>query len=251
MFIWAAIMLGFLGSMHCIGMCGAIALALPLNRKNKFTLLTGSLFYNLGRITTYAFIGLLFGFIGQGFLLAGFQSVLSLILGIVILISVIISGKWFLSVKWLHYINKPIGKLKHNIAVLFGKKSNQALYFIGMLNGLLPCGFVYFAIIGAISTLHAYNGTLFMAMFGVGTLPAMMLVNILSAWVSIGLRNTIKKITPYVVAGIAVVLILRGMNLGIPYISPKTQIIHIENAYNNNEKIQVMDCCAKPAGCKK
>ncbi|MGZ4043606.1 MAG: sulfite exporter TauE/SafE family protein, partial [Bacteroidia bacterium] len=92
--IVAAISLGLLGSFHCIGMCGPIALALPVHQATVFRKVVAILLYNSGRIITYSLLGLLFGIIGQGFAVFGLQQVLSVSLGTLILLSIILPKKF-------------------------------------------------------------------------------------------------------------------------------------------------------------
>lgn len=219
MFILAAITLGFLGSFHCIGMCGPIALTIPLNRESKLNIFSGTVIYNIGRITTYSIIGLLFGFLGKSFVIAGWQSILSIALGISILIILLlpnISKKYFPTSFLMIFLEK----LKSKIRILFGIKTLISLYSIGILNGLLPCGLVYMAIAGSVATGDEIKGAVFMAGFGLGTLPAMMLVSFIRDYITIGFRENIRKLVPVFVGIMALLLILRGLNLGIPYISP-------------------------------
>lgn len=219
--IASAIMLGLFGSFHCLGMCGPIALALPLNTKSFATKLAGTLSYNFGRIVTYSFIGMLFGIFGKGLQLAGFLQATSIALGVVILLSLVLpalfkkmnfSAKWYL--KFNNWINKSIG-------IFLKRKSNGALFVLGLLNGLLPCGLVYIAVTGALVYGGPTEGALFMAIFGWGTLPMMGLLPLLSHTLSGSVRRKMTKAIPYVMALFAVLFILRGMNLGIPYVSPK------------------------------
>jgi hypothetical protein len=89
-----------------------------------------------------------------------------------------------------------------------------------LLNGLLPCGLVYLGIIGALSTGDTFKGALFMIGFGLGTLPAMLSITFIRDYIGMRFRNGVKRMVPVFVAVMAVMLILRGMNLGIPYVSP-------------------------------
>jgi hypothetical protein len=248
MFIPVAFSLGFLGSFHCMGMCGPIALALPLNRKNMFTMVVGSSAYNLGRVFTYSLIGLVFGLIGQGLFLAGYQNILSITLGVLILASLVLAG-WAAKFNPNGLLYRMVNAVKSKLIPLFNKRSTGGLFLIGTLNGLLPCGFVYMGITGALATGSALNGAMFMAFFGLGTLPAMMLVNLMSGMVSVSFRNVVKKISPVVIGLMALVLILRGMNLGIPYISPEItqKKVEIKAADGTTKEVemQVSDCCKK------
>lgn len=215
----AALSLGFLGSFHCVGMCGPIALAIPVRRTSRFSVLRGALVYNLGRVIAYAFMGLLFGFVGKGFALAGWQNVLSVVLGILLLIAIALP---FLPNRYLRFpfLLKGLEKLKSSIRKLFGMHSRFTLFFIGLLNGFLPCGFVYLAIAGALAAGDVLTGMLFMAAFGAGTLPAMMAVTLFREKIGLRFRTRIRRTVPIFVGIMALMLILRGLSLGIPYLSP-------------------------------
>ena len=90
--VLAAISLGLLGSFHCIGMCGPIALALPVHQYSPFKKYLGIFLYNVGRVTTYTFLGIVFGLLGQSFFLGGFQQILSITIGVLLLLSVILTN---------------------------------------------------------------------------------------------------------------------------------------------------------------
>ena len=218
---WTAIALGFLGSFHCVGMCGPIALALPLNQNSILTKISGVLLYNLGRMFTYALFGGLFGLVGQSFVIAGYQQALSITLGVAILIMVLLPNQLANRFRITANIYSFIGKIKQQLGILFKKKSYPSLFFIGTLNGLLPCGLVYLGIAGAIATGSSLQGSVFMAVFGLGTFPAMIVLSLLGNSISINFRSKIRKAMPVFIVGMALLLILRGMNLGIPYVSPQ------------------------------
>ena len=215
----AALVMGAIGSMHCIGMCGPIALALPLSEENNFSRFTGALLYNLGRAFTYAVIGMLLGLVGQSINLFGFQQVFSISLGVLILLFVLIAGKkdWLQQSRFLAPFFRSVRK---NIASLFNKRGLGSMFGIGMLNGLLPCGLVYLAAAGAITTGDAYKSALFMAAFGLGTLPMMWAVAFFGSFINLRTRRIFNSAYPYVMAIMACLLILRGLGLDIPYISP-------------------------------
>lgn len=219
--ILAAITLGFIGSFHCVGMCGPIALALPLDQNSFVSKVTGAILYNLGRMFTYALFGGLFGLVGESFVIAGYQQILSIILGSAILIMVLLPNQIFSRYRITGSIYSTIGKLKHRLSGLFKKSGYSPLFFIGTLNGLLPCGLVYLGIAGAMATGNSLQGSLFMAMFGLGTLPAMFSLSLLGNSISMNYRNKINKAIPTFLVATALLLILRGMNLGIPYVSPE------------------------------
>ncbi len=233
--ILAAISLGLLGSFHCIGMCGPIALALPVHHYSNFKKYIGIFLYNLGRVTTYTLLGLLFGLLGQSFFLGGFQQALSISIGVLLLLSVIFTNtNWFNS-KHLSFIYSFINSVKIQLGNLFNKKGLHFLFFIGILNGLLPCGLVYLGIAGAIATGHYMEGAEFMFYFGIGTVPIMYAVAFFGQFITLKYRNHIRKAMPVVVTVMAIMLIVRGLNLGIPYLSPAFE-----------KESHEVTCCEKP-----
>lgn len=232
--ILAAFTMGVIGSFHCVGMCGPLALALPLKDDSLFSKFTGALLYNSGRIITYSLFGVVMGSIGQGFSFFGFQQWLSIIAGSLIALLVIVP-KFFPSL--------PAGnrattvffeKIRHTFGQLFFKKNQSTLFAIGFLNGLLPCGLVYLAIAGATATGNIVNAVLFMAAFGAGTLPVMWSIAFWGNFINVNIRQRIRSVYPYMMVLMACLLILRGMGLGIPYISPV------------QEHADRMNCVAKP-----
>lgn len=226
--IAAALLLGFLGSFHCVGMCGPIALALPLNRTSAFTKFSGTLVYNFGRILTYSLLGFLLGLLGKGFVIAGYQQALSITAGCIILILFLFSGKTNDSKNIFSSLFGLIGRVKGQLRNQFSISSYTSLFSIGLLNGLLPCGLVYLGIAGAVATGDGMQGSIFMSFFGLGTLPAMITITLMNGWISLNFRNKIKKVMPVFIVGMAFLLILRGMNLGIPYVSPKMSATKVE-----------------------
>lgn len=233
--IVAAFIMGILGSFHCVGMCGPLALSLPLNDSGIAAKFSGALIYNAGRIVTYASFGLLFGLIGQTASLFGFQQWLSIIAGAGILLFVILPKKYKLQHTASTYTNGIFAKLRSALGKLFSQKSNSSLFIIGLLNGLLPCGLVYMAVAGAIAVGDLSGSILFMAAFGLGTLPIMWSIAFFGNYVGISLRQKIRRAYPYMMGLIACLLILRGLGLGIPFVSP--QMIE--------KKAEVRGCCTK------
>lgn len=232
----AAISLGLLGSFHCIGMCGPIALALPVHQYSTLKKYLGIFLYNLGRVTTYTFLGVVFGLLGQSFFLGGFQQILSITIGVLLLLSVVLTNvKSLNTAKDLGFIYSFINSVKLQLGNLFNKKGLHFLFFIGLLNGLLPCGLVYLGIAGAIATGHYMKGAEFMFYFGIGTVPIMYAVAFLGQFITVKYRNHIRQAMPYVVSVMAVLLIIRGLNLGIPYLSPQFE-----------KESNKVSCCEKP-----
>ncbi len=220
-----ALALGFLGSFHCVGMCGPIALALPLNRESLLSKITGALIYNSGRIFTYSLFGALFGLLGQSIVIAGYQQALSITLGTVVLLMLLLPNKIVNKFKVFTSAFSYIGSVKQKLKNLFKKNSLTSLFLIGTLNGLLPCGLVYLGIAGAAASGNIIQGSLFMAAFGLGTLPAMLTTALISNSININFRKKINKAVPVFIAAMALLLILRGLNLGIPYVSPEMSAV--------------------------
>ncbi|MFC2114525.1 sulfite exporter TauE/SafE family protein [Bacteroidota bacterium] len=224
-YLITALTLGFIGSAHCAGMCGPIALALPLNRKNLWTRISGSLVYNLGKIITYGILGLVFGLFGQGLLMAGFQQWVSILLGIIMILSVFFPILFKNKAVIDKLIQRFVAGFASKLRSLFVIYSYPSLFIIGLLNGLLPCGLVYIAIAGAIGTGNYIMGGLSMLFFGIGTAPMLIGISFLGSTISNSFRKWMNKLIPVVVIVIGVLFILRGLNLGIPYVSPKSQML--------------------------
>jgi uncharacterized protein len=219
--IYAAFLVGLVGSLHCIGMCGPIAIALPVPDSNNLSFFTGRILYNLGRVVTYAFLGAVLGLVGSKIALAGAQQVVSIVLGIVIIIAVLLPQKYKNFFAQHPVIQKLAHPLKSNIGVLFSKGTFSAMFLIGILNGFLPCGLVYVALAGAIASGDAISGVAVMILFGFGTVPAMFGASVFGKFINIGIRTKIRKAVPVLAILLGVIFILRGMNLGIPMLSPK------------------------------
>lgn len=217
--ITGGLLLGAFSSLHCIGMCGPLALAIPVQHLPLWQQRVAAILYNVGRIVTYASFGLLFGLAGRGLYLAGLQQWISIITGAVILLFIInyylLKKAW--QPKWTLKLHTGVQQLMIRTLHANGK---AAYVLLGMVNGLLPCGMVYVAIAAALNFRAVEQSVLFMSAFGAGTLPLMFLLSILGSSFSFTIRTRIKKVVPYLMTVMAVLLILRGMNLGIPFISP-------------------------------
>lgn len=217
--ITGGLLLGAFSSLHCVGMCGPLALALPVQHLPVWQQRVSALMYNAGRIVTYALFGLLFGLAGRGLYMAGFQQWLSIISGAVILVFILnyylLKKAW--QPKWALKLHGVVQQLMIK-TLRTGRKETYLL--LGIINGLLPCGMVYVALAAALNFREVQQGVLFMSGFGAGTVPLMLLLSIAGSSFSFSLRARVKKIVPYLMTVMAVLLILRGMNLGIPFISP-------------------------------
>ncbi|MBI1937779.1 MAG: sulfite exporter TauE/SafE family protein [Ignavibacteriales bacterium] len=219
--VWTGFIVGLAGSLHCIGMCGPIAFALPVSNQSNFKIMLGRVLYNLGRVVTYSILGALFGLFGSRLVLFGLQQHLSIGFGIIIMIYVFTPGKIKTKIAGTFFYKHATALLKSQFAKLLSVNSNSSLFTIGLLNGLLPCGFVYVGIAGAVSTGNFLSGSFYMALFGLGTFPAMLAASVFGKFININLKRKINRFVPVLAVVLAILFILRGMNLGIPYISPK------------------------------
>lgn len=219
--ILSGLIMGLVGSLHCLGMCGPIAIAIPGRSDEKLTVVIDSLIYNFGRVVTYMIMGLIVGLLGSTISLAGYQEIISIVAGALLLIIVIIPRKWEVAIGNISFIKAGGDKLKNAFRKIINKKSMSSLFGIGLLNGMLPCGLVYAALIAAIAFGSVTSAITFMFFFGLGTIPMLAAVFIMKGMLSVELRRKINKLIPVGIAIVAIILILRGMSLGIPYISPK------------------------------
>ncbi len=236
--IWTGFIVGLVGSLHCIGMCGPIVLALPGQGKSNLKFLISRVLYNFGRVIAYSILGMLIGVLGIGVRLAGYQSRLSLALGIIVLIGVLIPTHFF-SKLFSGGIWKRMGDSFNRLWFRLSKKSTaSSMLLIGLLNGFLPCGFVYFGLVGAASTPSVVTSAAYMALFGIGTIPVMLATAYAGNFIGIKVRLAVQRFIPIGAIIIALLLILRGLDLGIPYVSPK-----ITTVEKHGQKIVEMECC--------
>jgi uncharacterized protein len=213
MFELSALAIGFLGSFHCVAMCGPIALALSGGNENPLKYLAGRTLYNSGRILTYSILGLVAGLAGHTLMMAGFQKSVSVSIGIFMILSVVI----------IYYLpgksgTNPVAlKLNAFIRKIFSgvlrKKNGFSLFVAGLANGILPCGFVYLAMAGAASTQTPLNGALYMTLFGLGTFPAMMAVAAFGKLAGLKARGFLAKAAPVMMIVLGMYFIYRGYTM--------------------------------------
>lgn len=223
--IASAFVMGLAGSLHCIGMCGPLALSLPASNKSSLSRISGGLIYNSGRIFSYAGIGLLFGALGNLMIATRWQSGLSIALGMIILLYLLFPRKYF-HFSTATILSKPFVLLRQQLGKLFQSKKLSSSFFIGVLNGFLPCGLVYLALTSSIISSSPVNGAMFMLFFGLGTFPMMLLTVLIGNYLNQSIRQKIHQAVPALLFFMAVLLILRGMNLGIPFVSPQFDNAH-------------------------
>jgi sulfite exporter TauE/SafE len=215
-----AFFIGLFGSIHCIGMCGPLAFAVPSMHSSWWLIVGDRFVYNLGRVITYSLLGLLIGFAGRQLWLSGLQQGVSLISGLLIIMAGIsrlfkikMTESWYLSI-----LLSPVNRL-----LRYAIQHRAGHFMVGLLNGFLPCGFVYLALIGALNTASPISSAQFMFFFGAGTFPLMLLATVSSGFMGLAVRRHINKAMPYVMVCLGFWFILRGMNLDIAYLSPAKQ----------------------------
>ena len=220
-----AFITGLAGSFHCVGMCGPIALALPVGKLSFVQANLSRLLYNFGRILTYSVLGAAFGYFGKTLFVAGFQQQLSILIGILMICFIVTNriNSWSPFQRITHFLMNTFKKV-------FPINSPLKFVFLGLLNGLLPCGFVYMALAGASATTTPFDGAIFMAFFGLGTAPMMFSIGILPKFLTLNHRQKINKYLPVYSLILACFFIVRGMNLGIPYLSPKFDKVPVNHS---------------------
>ena len=215
-FIIAGFTLGTISSLHCVGMCGPLSLALPIQYLFKAQRIVAILLYQVGRVITYSTLGLVFGLAGRRVYVAGFQQWFSAGMGILILFLLI--QYWIFRKRLqLNFLNRFYLAVQNLMRRILKIRGTTPFLIFGIANGFLPCGMVYIALAGALVTTEVQHSVLFMAMFGLGTMPAMIAVSLFRQFFSLRLRNSFRRLVPVFVSLMAVILILRGMNLGIPF----------------------------------
>lgn len=244
---FVALMTGLVGSLHCIGMCGPIAVALPLGNKSWLHRTFGSLTYNVGRTLTYGILGGLFGLLGQGIEMAGLQQWATILIGIIMIVSVLFPVVFRQKIKIDQVFTGYAGRLIGQFRKLFSKASIASLFVIGLLNGLLPCGLVYVAIAGAISSGSVTSGIIYMVLFGLGTIPIMFAIPLAGNLVTSGLKKRFRGAVSAFIVLLGILFILRGLSLGIPYISPPSKVLKPHEKTMMKEKGNVNDADTMPS----
>ncbi|KMQ63339.1 cytochrome C biogenesis protein [Chryseobacterium sp. BLS98] len=239
--ILSAIALGFASGFHCIGMCGPIALSMGLTKKQATNFYIQNLTYQFGRIVTYSLLGAILGIVGEGFEMAGFQQYLTIIAGILLIIMALFSfgGKDFAS--RIPFLSKFLFSVKSNLGRLLQKADYRSRFTTGLLNGFLPCGMVYMALTASLAAGGVWQGASYMALFGLGTLPFMFAVVLAGNLMNQAFRIRILKAVPVIMIILGGLFILRGLELGIPYISPRAEAMTISKDHNGNCHIEGHD----------
>jgi sulfite exporter TauE/SafE len=201
-------------------MCGPIAFMLPVNRQNSVTKVFQTGAYHFGRLAAYVLMGVFFGWIGKGLYIFGMQQNLSIAIGVIMIIVALTPTRTLNRL----YISRPlyrvIGKIKSSLGKALKRKTTDTFLTIGFLNGFLPCGLVYMALFAAIATGNSLQGAAYMALFGLGTIPMMTMAIYLGKFLNTAIRQRIQNAIPVMVVLIGLLFVLRGLGLGIPFISP-------------------------------
>lgn len=242
--MWAiyisGLVIGLSASLHCLGMCGPLVLAVPIKSKSNYGQLIGIIQYHLGKTLTYAFLGLLIGFVGMSLQTLKWMQILSIVSGIAII--------FFAWAKYIKF-NKST-----KIQQLYTRYSGRALnklfkseipfkpLWFGMINGLLPCGLVYIALINSLLASNPFSSALAMVFFGLGTVPILTIAR----FVSNKIHWKTNRLTPIFITLIGVMVIFRGLNLGIPFLSPKIETRTVKSVEKGTSEEIQMQCCHKP-----
>ena len=217
MYLWTALLMGLIGSMHCAGMCGPIAISLPyrVGMQTKEETFFKILVYNLGRIITYAIFGLIFGIVGKGFFTMGIQKWVLIALAIVLIIVALFSIDVESNALKIPLIDKFNKKVKAALAKALQNATVKSFLYIGILNGFLPCGLVYMAIVAALATGGVLNSVLYMILFGIGTMPMMMALGYGGHLLSTKFRRVLRKLYPVFMIIFAILFLMRAFKINM------------------------------------
>ncbi len=228
-----ALVMGLAGSLHCAGMCGPIMLVMPFQRLSGLKKWVGIGLYHAGRVSVYALMGgVLFSF--RELFQPQMQQMVSILLGALLLLvgisSLIPTNRLRIRLPWTGFVQQQLGKF-------MGRPGLASLFLTGSLNGLLPCGLVYMALSAAVNADTTAGAMATMFTFGLGTVPMLISLVLLKGRIGILNDGRLKSLIPVIALFFGAIFILRGLNLGIPYLSPKVTIEQsgIEAA-----------CCHKP-----
>lgn len=215
-FIIAAIILGLGGSLHCVGMCGPLIISIPFEQNTGIKKITAIIVYFFSKAAIYAVMGAFFALIGWSFKIITLQQWLSVVAGIFIILFAV----------YPLYFQKKLASINFFAALKTSFKKNMlqntlwSYMQLGALNALLPCGLIYTALLAAAATSSVLKGTLFMFIFGITSAIPLMVLAIAKTGINMSLRQKLRPVTMYLSIIIGLLLIIRGLGLGIPYLSP-------------------------------
>jgi sulfite exporter TauE/SafE len=215
MIIWySALLMGFAGSLHCVGMCGPLLIAV----QGRAPTWHARLLYHAGRILIYTTIGSIAGMMGGALRLGMAQETISIAAGILMLGMALMPAAMHSSLPGLRHAGALFARIQRTTRPLWQKKTAGGQFMLGMLNGILPCGFVYAGLAGALSAGSSAGGATWMLLFGMGTMPALLTMGIAGRLIPQGF---IRRFMPVGTSVAAILFILRGLSLGIPFVSPR------------------------------
>ncbi len=214
---YVAFTLGLFGSLHCVGMCGPLAIAFSNKDENsKPQNVASALSYNLGRTVTYSLLGLFFGTLGSILLIADLQKAISIILGILLIISFLFTIDIDHTISNHRFLRSFYSRIRSLLSNMMQKSQDFHPFHLGMANGLLPCGLVYLALAGSLATGNMIGGMGFMFSFGIGTLPMLFALTTGIGFFPLSARTRFRKILPYVTLVFGCFLIYRGVMVDMP-----------------------------------
>lgn len=237
MFLFSGFMLGLVGSLHCVGMCGPIILAISAGRHAMMKMVLQRAFYHLGRALTYAIMGALFGLLGTHIKLSGMQQGTTIVIGALIVIWILLPRKIKTKISQFVIIKKYNEQIKQLLSRVVRSGDSKPFLVIGLVNGFLPCGLVYAGLAAAVTSGSALDGALYMFLFGLGTIPALFAFSFLPQLRQFMPKINTRKLIPALAFVLGIIFILRGLNLGIPFVSPKFE------EHNKTEQVSQPDCC--------
>ncbi len=208
--IWSALILGVAGSLHCLAMCGPLVVTINQHRSQSAL---DQIYYHGARVLVYMLMGALAATFGMGIKFTSSQQILSIATGFLLIAGLLISWRG-VSGQW--------AKVVLRIKTYVGNMAGNRMVWLGMVNGLLPCGLTYVALAAALSTADVLQGVKYMALFGLGTTPALWLIVKSLSVIPASWRSS-RSIVIGCTWVLAVLLILRGLELGVPYLSPEFQ----------------------------
>lgn len=219
-----AFLMGLLGSLHCAVMCGPIMLSMPLDKNAIWKNAVQLLLYQLGRVFVYTILGLLIGLVGNSFQFLVNQKVLSISIGIALLFFAFIQ----FTGRYQKYISGFQSTLLKPISKAMGKLLTLKFwgFFVGMLNGLIPCGMVYLALATALNLADVQKSAQYMFLFGLGTTPLMLMISLGGIYLKKYIRFNTNKLIPWFMLFLGLIFILRSADLGITFLSPYLGVGH-------------------------
>ena len=228
-----AFLMGLTGSLHCAGMCGPIMFVMPFQLFRGARKAAALTLYHFSRISVYmAMAVILHSF--RGLFQPRVQQYISIALGASLLLAGI---AYFLPAGSRRTIELPwSGFVKRKLGNVLSQPSLRTIALAGMLNGMLPCGLVYMALSASVllPSVAVVAGSVFA--FGLGTMPMLLALVLVRDKVAIFRAANIRKVAPVIVFFFGCLFILRGMNLGIPYLSPRVEV---------TQKAIIHSCCHK------